>query len=228
MTKKIAWMALGVLLMGGMVFGGLMLFRERLDYAGARAYTDEMLATEGVVRRFFEMEVGEWDEGARELAAGFDETMGRAKEWYRNFGESSALKNLEVRVKYDELADGIEKLERVRVATKWLVGLMEVANTEVLLELQPTAPGDFFAGMVEEMMEYLGKVEEFTKKYESGRTGDYGMMTEEYGVIMAEGEAMKQRYGQVALVDAVGVAEDEVWDWYGRLRGLMMILEGKR
>ena|GEM_PF-3435679 len=241
MMKRKILIAVAGVLMAGLVFSVLMLSRQKLDYAGASAYVSDILVAEEVIFGFLEGEVGELDDGVRELAVEFDETAGRISEYYVSLGASSAMKNDEVRAKYEELGPmmGSElgarllpyppfesyPFEEMEMVARWLAGYMGGEWGE-MGETAP--PNDFLRGMVADMEAHTEKVEAFEEKYGNGKADDYNKMTEEYGVILAEGEVLEKKYAGVALKDIVGVSIDEVRGWFEILRQLQSILEEKK
>jgi len=222
MTRKIILIVAGVLLAGGLAFGGMMLFREKLDYAGASAYVDDMLVMEISIREFLDAEIDVYDDGAEELAARFIELTKRMSEYYKSLGASSALKNSKVKEKYDELAGTMGSLEEVRAVAKWLVGFIETG------EAGEEAPNEFTVGMAGDMADWLQKVKAFKEKYAGGKADSYCEMTEEYGIIMVEGEELKGKYEGVTLMDVAGVSVDDIKGWFDGLKQLADILEAKK
>ena len=232
MVKNILLMFGGVVLVGGLVFGGLMLSRERLDYAGASAYVSDILAAEEGILEFLESEVGELDEDAKAMAAKFDEAMSRIVEYYKSLGASSALKNERVKEKYDELSSMIGNFREMRAVTEWLVRLIDAVGSkgyvEAGTEAQLEVSNDFLVVMTADLKDYLEKVNSFNEKYADGKASNYSAMTEEYGVILAEGEALEQKYKGVTLEDIMGVSVGDIRDWFESLRQMASILEEKK
>jgi len=232
MVKKVILLVVGMLAAAGLVFGGLVLFSEKLDYAGAEAYAEDMLAMEESVMQFLEAEATEFDKDTEELTVRFIELTGRMNEYYKSLGASSALKNDEVRARYDGLAEGLTSLGEVRNAAKWLLSLIKAAATdsyaEVLADVKVKASNDFMVQMAEDMADYLEKARLFTEKYAGGKAENYNVMTEEYGVILAEGEALKKKYSEVALKDVVGVSAETIKGWFSDLKELRGVLEEKK
>jgi len=232
MVKNVLLMFGGVVLVGGLVFGGLMLSRERLDYAGASAYVGDILAAEEGILEFLEAEVGELDDDAKDMAARFDEAMARIVEYYKSLGASSALKKERVKEKYDELSGMIGNFREMRAVTEWLVRLIDAVGSkgyvEAGTESQLEVSNDFLVGMTADLKDYLEKVNSFNEKYAEAQASNYSAMTEEYGLILAEGEALEQKYKKVTLEDVMNVSVRDVRDWFESLRQMANILEEKK
>jgi hypothetical protein len=166
-------------------------------------------------------------------------------DYYVSLGASSAMKDEKVKEKYAGLAGMMEgaddgfvtldavrgKFSEMRLVAIWLVDLIDVMSEggyAGLLVMREKAPNEFAAEMASVMAEYLEKVTAFSNKYAEAHADNYGVMTEEYGVILAEGEALERKYEKMTLVDVVGVSEQDVRGWFEELRQLRVILEEKK
>lgn len=228
MKKKVIFATLGVILVGGLVFGGLMLTRERLDYAGAAVYVADIVSEKEAVQEFLNGEVGALDEETRGALTNYRAVASRIDEQFRSLEASSALKDEEVRAQYDELSKMAGKFAEMAEVVGWLVELVDgIGEGGYAAEIMP-APNAFAEVMAKEIGDYRWRVSEFATKYGDGKADDYKAMTEEYGVILVAGEELEAKYANVKLVDVVGVSDEEVGEWFGRLDELEAILREKQ
>lgn len=222
MIKKIVLAILGVAVVGGAVFGGMLFLVQRPDYAGASNYVNEILKTRDEVTGVLTNETAD--------SANFEARVAQIKEYYTSLGASSALKDEKIKVKYDELAGMVGKFDEIVEFKNWLEDLQARISAEgyEAVEAQVETPNDFAAKMLEEMKAYGVRVAEFEQKYGGGKTVDEKQVTEEYGEILKAGEALEKKYEEVGLMDAVGVAAEEVEAWFSGLEELKGQLEAKR
>lgn len=232
-TKKIIVGAVaGVLVVGGLVFGVMVWLGDRLDYAGASRYVDDLMETQAVVTEFLEEEPADYEELDKELLSDFEGAVRRIGEYYVSLGASSALKNDEVKAKYDELGEMTGKLEEMSAVARWLMDFMEITEADgyaaAVEGAQVKAPNEFAVEMAREMSEYAAAVQEFAERYGEGVADDYGEMTEEYGALVIMGEELEEKYREVSLAEVVGVTEVDVSEWFEKLGELKMLLDGKK
>ena len=232
MKKKILMIVSGVVLVGGLVFGGLMLFRESLDYAGAERYVGEMLRQRGVVMKFLEEEVEGFEEIDRRKIVAFEGAVGRMEEYYKSLGASSAMKDEAIKTRYEGLQGAVEGFVEMRGIVQWLMGFVDVVRTEgfvgVLGEGLEEAPNDFVEGLMGDVRGYAEAVRGFEEKYKDGKTNDYAKMTEEYGAVVLKGKELEEKYGEVGMGEVVGISVENVEGYFEDLRTLRDVLEEKR
>lgn len=206
--------------MGGLVFGGLMLFRERLDYAGAANYANEILKTEDDLLSALNGE-----------GNGFEDSISRVSEYFTSLGASSAMKNEDVKMRYDELSGMVEKFTEMQSIVGWLTDFETAIATNgyvvAMDEMGDSAPNKFLTEMVEDIMLYVDEVAAFKEKYADGAS-DYSAMTEEYGLTMLSGSELEEKYAEIELAEIAGVSISEIQAWYGDLRNLWELLENKK
>lgn len=230
--KKILMIIFGIAIVGGLVFGGLMLFGEKLDWSGASNYVSGMLDTQKVVTDFMETEVENWSEAEKSQIALFSEKSELIGNYYRSLGASSVLKNEEVKAKYDGISEKVRKIEEVAKLSTWLNDFLGKIEQEgyksAIFQMKESAPNEWASGMVADLSEYAGKIEQFEEKYSDRKTEDYSKMTEEYGILMIEGRQIEEKYEKMNLTEIAGIESAEVVNLFDNLRDLQKNLEEKK
>ena len=79
--------------------------------------------------------------------------------------------------------------------------------------------------MSKELSAYQKHVNDFKSKYGSGKAENYAEMQKEYGVIMAEGETIKDKYEKMDYKKYVGLNEKEMLSVFDDLKELKKYIE---
>ena len=79
--------------------------------------------------------------------------------------------------------------------------------------------------MSKELSAYQKHVNDFKSKYGSGKAENYAEMQKEYGVIMAEGETIKDKYEKLEYKKYVGLNEKEMLSVFDDLKELKKYIE---
>ena len=79
--------------------------------------------------------------------------------------------------------------------------------------------------MSKELSAYQKHVNDFKSKYGSGKAENYAEMQNEYGVIMAEGETIKDKYEKMDYKKYVGLNEKEMLSVFDDLKELKKYIE---
>ena len=79
--------------------------------------------------------------------------------------------------------------------------------------------------MSKELSTYQKHVNDFKSKYGSGKAENYAEMQKEYGVIMAEGETIKDKYEKMDYKKYVGLNEKEMLSVFDDLKELKKYIE---
>ena len=79
--------------------------------------------------------------------------------------------------------------------------------------------------MSKELSVYQKHVNDFKSKYGSGKAENYAEMQKEYGVIMAEGETIKDKYEKMDYKKYVGLNEKEMLSVFDDLKELKKYIE---
>lgn len=79
--------------------------------------------------------------------------------------------------------------------------------------------------MSKELSAYQKLVNDFKSKYGSGKAENYAEMQKEYGVIMAEGETIKDKYEKMDYKKYVGLNEKEMLSVFDDLKELKKYIE---
>ena len=79
--------------------------------------------------------------------------------------------------------------------------------------------------MSKELSTYQKHVNDFKSKYGSGKAENYAEMQKEYGVIMAEGETIKDKYEKLEYKKYVGLNEKEMLSVFDDLKELKKYIE---
>ena len=79
--------------------------------------------------------------------------------------------------------------------------------------------------MSKELSAYQKHVNDFKSKYGSGKAENYAEMQKEYGVIMAEGETIKDKYEKIDYKKYVGLNEKEMLSVFDDLKELKKYIE---
>ena len=79
--------------------------------------------------------------------------------------------------------------------------------------------------MSKELSAYQKLVNDFKSKYGSGKAENYAEMQKEYGVIMAEGETIKDKYEKLEYKKYVGLNEKEMLSVFDDLKELKKYIE---
>ena len=79
--------------------------------------------------------------------------------------------------------------------------------------------------MSKELSAYQKHVDDFKSKYGSGKAENYAEMQKEYGVIMAEGETIKDKYEKMDYKKYVGLNEKEMLSVFDDLKELKKYIE---
>ena len=79
--------------------------------------------------------------------------------------------------------------------------------------------------MSKELSVFQKHVNDFKSKYGSGKAENYAEMQKEYGVIMAEGETIKDKYEKMDYKKYVGLNEKEMLSVFDDLKELKKYIE---
>ena len=211
------------------VLGLILFFVFRRDYAGAQERVQSMLAVEKEVKKMAgTKEVTEKNlEKIQKSLAGIGALESEAKK----LGRSSALKDDEVKKSYEVIKKKVDKwveLSKVGQTLMKIVKGSDHDSLEKLVKKLEESDNARLKKMAEELKVYQEKAEKFKKTYEGGKAEDYAKMQEEYGKIVAEGEAIKAKYEEMDFKKYVGMSEKKMVAVFDDLRKLNSYLEEKK
>lgn len=225
--KKMVLAVLGVIFVAVLVV--VLLVISRRDYTGAQEYVQGMLAVEKEVKGLVgttEVTDKNLEKVEKSLAA-----IGALESEAKKLGRSSALKDDEVRRSYEGVKRKIDKWVELSKIGQTLIKIVEGSNHENLDKLIKNLEKSNNAKLKEmaaELKDYQEKVEQFKKTYSSGKADDYAKMQEEYGKVVAEGEAIKAKYEEMNFEKYVGMSEKKMLSLFDDLRKLDKYLEEKK
>jgi hypothetical protein len=190
------------------------------------------LGTKDIVIRFVGGELESFDDEKRKLVMDFEEKAIKIQEYYISLGASSGLKDEVVRAKYDELGGMVGKMKEAAEVARWLVDFIDLAGSEggskAIEEMKGSVPNEYIEGMIADMEGYEASISEFGQKYAAGKADNYGVMTEEYGLLMIKNQELQEKYQTVEIKEIIGINLDEVEGWFERVAELRDYLEEKK
>ena len=225
--KKIVLMVLGGIFIVILVAVFFSIFHK--DYSGAQERVRGMLAVEkqaknlAGTKEITEKNIGKVEQS---LAA-----IGALESEAKKLGRSSALKDDEVKASYETIKQKVDKWVELSKIGQTLVKIVEGGDHESIGKLitkLERADNDKLKEMAKELKEYQKKASKFKEYYSSGKTNDYAKMQEEYGKIVAEGEAIKAKYEEMDFKKYVGMSEKKMVELFDDLKKLDKYLEEKK
>jgi hypothetical protein len=199
----------------------------RIDYGEVKKNTEAMLEIEDEAKNLLKMDTIKKDDLVK-IEQGLS-SIGVLESGNEKIEKSKAAKKDYIVKEYSE------KISKKTVAWVELkkIGqvLLQIAqeNKEsdlgaVISELEKS-DNKQLKNMGKELNAYQKHVNDFKNKYGDGKAKDYAEMQKEYGVIMAEGEAIKDKYEKLDYKKYVGLDEKEMLSIFDDLNGLKKYIE---
>ncbi len=199
----------------------------RIDYGEVKKNTEAMLEIEDEAKNLLKMDTIKKDDLVK-IEQGLS-SIGVLESGNEKIEKSKAAKKDYIVKEYSE------KISKKTVAWVELkkIGqvLLQIAqeNKEsdlgaVISELEKS-DNKQLKNMGKELNAYQKHVNDFKNKYGDGKAKDYAEMQKEYGAIMAEGEAIKDKYEKLDYKKYVGLDEKEMLSIFDDLNGLKKYIE---
>ena len=209
-----------------LVFGIMMLTREKIDYAGAREKTTAIIDTRAAVEKFLNGSASGAELSSEDMKAGdvFVEAHKKMSDNMSAIAASNVMKDEAVKGKFEAAKTEFEKYGEL--ASIWNdIKLLQNLSDENLATLKQSK-SELLRTMADELGDYRAKVKEYKDKY-SNKAGDSKEALNAYGQLQLLGTELETKYKNVTFESVTKMSRDDILKYYATIEELNKILSEK-
>lgn len=212
------------------VFLVMMKVGEATSYREAKDYTDEILSGREAVAAYLngENEGEKLSDENKEKFENFEKAVDELSEKMKKLGETRAVHDDSIRVKYDEATDQLGNLQYVSETEQMLADVMDDgALSDEEIEQISNSESEYLKKMAADFKEYRAKVNEYKEKYADLKGKNKSELDTDAASLKKLGDELAKKYEKVGFDDVYGMSRDDILKFYATIEELNKILTEK-